>query len=172
MSKIGSRQIFRWISSKAGQVQAGHGVNIDDRDCFDRPIARRADGARARAAIVPRPALEALDPVTLWARLAPVQPIASKKRAALQCRLNHAATPRSRGNWLRHCSLKRGVTRCFSPKSLSKRAPSTTRTSLRVCRINGLRASGRARNPNCVRELYKTSLMCCGSLTGPPGSPG
>src|SRR5205809_643360 len=43
----------------------------------------------------------------------------------------------------------------FPLHTLSKRAPSTTRTSLRICRINGLRASGSAQNPNCVRNCVR-----------------
>jgi hypothetical protein len=67
-----------------------------------------------------------------------------------------------RGNTARHLaetkSLQRLRKRCFGTfryrpnASLSKRAPSTTRTSLRTCRINGLRASGSAPNPNCDRN--------------------
>src|SRR2546428_1985771 len=40
----------------------------------------------------------------------------------------------------------------FPLHTLSKRAPSTTRTSLRVFGINRLRASGSARKPNCDRN--------------------
>src|SRR2546425_1599691 len=51
------------------------------------------------------------------------------------------------------CALtRRSICRCRWPASLSKRAPSTTRTSLRVFGINRLRASGSARKPNCDRN--------------------
>ena len=55
----------------------------------------------------------------------------------------------------------------FPLHTLSKRAPSTTRTSLRICRINGLRASGSAQNPNCDRncDTPPTGLR---SLRGTP----
>ena len=45
----------------------------------------------------------------------------------------------------------------FPLHTLSKRAPSTTRTSLRVFRISGLRASGPAQKPDCDRNC-DTSL--------------
>ncbi len=53
----------------------------------------------------------------------------------------------------------------FPLHTLSKRAPSTTRTSLRVCRISGLRASGSARRPNCDRNC-DTRPKGLRSLTG------
>jgi hypothetical protein len=43
----------------------------------------------------------------------------------------------------------------FPLHTLSKRAPSTTRTSLRIFRISGLRASGGTRNPNCVANCVR-----------------
>ena len=53
----------------------------------------------------------------------------------------------------------------FPVHTLYKRAPSTTRTSLRTFGISGLRASGSARNPNCDRncDTPPTGLR---SLTG------
>src|SRR6266581_3210180 len=53
----------------------------------------------------------------------------------------------------------------FPLHTLSKRAPSTTRTSLRICRINRLRARGSARNPNCDRNC-DTPPKGLRSLTG------
>src|SRR5580704_12360657 len=53
----------------------------------------------------------------------------------------------------------------FPLHTLSKRAPSTTRTSLRICRINGLRASGSAQNQNCDRNC-DTPPKGLRSLTG------
>src|SRR6266849_2413877 len=53
----------------------------------------------------------------------------------------------------------------FPLHTLSKRAPSTTRTSLRVCRINRLRASGSARKLNCDRNCDTPSNLLR-SLTG------
>jgi hypothetical protein len=52
----------------------------------------------------------------------------------------------------------------FPLHTLSKRAPSTTRTSLRTCRINGLRASGSAPNPNCDRNCDTPPLRVCDHL--------
>jgi hypothetical protein len=43
----------------------------------------------------------------------------------------------------------------FPLHTLSKRAPSTTRTSLRIIRISGLGASGSAQNPNCVTNCAR-----------------
>jgi hypothetical protein len=45
----------------------------------------------------------------------------------------------------------------FPLHTLSKRAPSTTRTSLRVFRISRLRASGWARKPELCQKLCQTS---------------
>ena len=53
----------------------------------------------------------------------------------------------------------------FPLHTLSKRAPSTTRPSLRVLRISGLRASGSAQNPNCDRNC-DTPPKGLRSLTG------
>jgi hypothetical protein len=48
---------------------------------------------------------------------------------------------------------------CGSPDSISRRAPSTTRTSLRF-RINGLRATETGVSGNCVRPVnLAQSLM-------------
>src|SRR5260370_11310541 len=53
----------------------------------------------------------------------------------------------------------------FPLHTLSKRAPSTTRTSLRIFRISGLRASGSTQNPNCDRNCDTPSNLLR-SLTG------
>jgi hypothetical protein len=55
----------------------------------------------------------------------------------------------------------------FPLHTLSKRAPSTARPSLRIFRISGLRASGSAQNPNCDRNC-DTPPKGLRSLTGTP----
>ena len=51
-----------------------------------------------------------------------------------------------------------GVHYCARPESISKRAPSTTRTSLRVCRINHLRALGWTPKSDCAPDCALTPL--------------
>jgi hypothetical protein len=55
------------------------------------------------------------------------------------------------------------VRRYARPESISKRAPSTTRTSLRVFSIGRLRASGSARKPELCQKLCQTSQ--CAAIT-------
>jgi hypothetical protein len=65
----------------------------------------------------------------------------------------HAGADRCCGKSLIGSALVRfSVRQHARGESISKRAPSTTRTSLRVFGISGLRASGSARNPNCHRN--------------------
>src|SRR4051812_38741703 len=56
----------------------------------------------------------------------------------------------------------------FPLHTLSKRAPSTTRTSLRVFRISSLQASGCAGKPELCSELCKTSSGAATTYGDPP----